>query len=588
MIVPMKHVSLVCFSRNREAMLEVLRDIGVVHLSGSVTPQGDDLEEAKEELNHRQQVLKAFPGGPDAAPTELPAEQVLENVWKLATEVKALNAEIEELRHEEVRIAPLGQFKPEAVARLGERGLHVRFFRSLPKHHPEFPPGCIVTPLEKGEKGNYFAVVSRDEVEVDAEEVPVPRESLDHLNRRIEKMEADVVHKRRAMRVYAGDHERVRSCLDESEERVEFLQARDRMAASGKLSYIQGYCPVHRLESVQAAADENGWGLLAEDPGEDDPVPTLIRYPKWAKPIRVIFEGFGILPGYREVDVAPVFLIFMGLFSAMLVGDAGYGLLFLLATLWGRKKFPNAPKPFFSLMQVLSISTIVWGALTGNYFGIVQAPAPLAGFKIEWLKDQDNIMFLCFLIGAIHLTIAHIWNAIAVSSSLEKLAQVGWIGSTWTMYFAAGTMVLGRPWPGWVTPMFIVSAVLILLFMTPFARIKKDWDGYVMLPLTFVSNFVDIVSYLRLYAVGYASMAVAGAFNDLALGDGLNSVLGGLGAAAILFLGHGLNILLCCMGILVHAIRLNTLEFSSHLKLGWTGSGFAPFRRKHQDEDTAL
>jgi len=127
--------------------------------------------------------------------------------------------------------------------------------------------------------------------------------------------------------------------------------------------------------------------------------------------------------------------------------------------------------------------------------------------------------------------------------------------------------------------------VLILLFMTPPAKFKEEWFNHVMFPLNVVSNFVDVVSYLRLFAVGSASMAVAGAFNDMALAGGVcgvSGVVSGAIAAFILFAGHTLNIVLGAMGILVHGVRLNTLEFSSHLGVQWTGHLYEPFARKRK------
>jgi len=127
--------------------------------------------------------------------------------------------------------------------------------------------------------------------------------------------------------------------------------------------------------------------------------------------------------------------------------------------------------------------------------------------------------------------------------------------------------------------MAAASGVLIVLFMTPVGRLKAEWFNHVMLPLSIVSNFVDVVSYLRLFAVGTASFAVAAAFNEMALGDvrGLGS---GIVAAFVLFFGHTLNILLAAMGVLVHGVRLNTLEFSSHVGMQWTGVPYRPFARE--------
>ncbi|MCZ7592247.1 MAG: hypothetical protein M5U15_08870 [Kiritimatiellae bacterium] len=188
-------------------------------------------------------------------------------------------------------------------------------------------------------------------------------------------------------------------------------------------------------------------------------------------------------------------------------------------------------------------------------------------------------MFLSFLLGAIHLTLAHLWNAMRIWNSPRMLAQLGWIGSTWTMFFVACSFVLGQPMPGWLAPLFIVSVVLIVLFMTAPRDLKGEWFNHVMLPLNLVSNFVDLVSYIRLFAVGAASYTVANSFNTMILAGGVKGIVAGLIAALLLFAGHALNILLCVMGVLVHGVRLITLEFSSHSGISWAGFAYKPFRR---------
>ena len=119
--------------------------------------------------------------------------------------------------------------------------------------------------------------------------------------------------------------------------------------------------------------------------------------------------------------------------------------------------------------------------------------------------------------------------------------------------------------------------------LSPLKQIKSTWENYVSLPLDIISNFVDVVSYLRLFAVGSASLAVAAAFNEMALAGGVSGLLSGALAAFILFAGHALNIVLGAMGILVHGVRLNTLEFSSHLGVQWTGHLYEPFAHKRDN-----
>jgi V/A-type H+-transporting ATPase subunit I len=291
----------------------------------------------------------------------------------------------------------------------------------------------------------------------------------------------------------------------------------------------------------------------------------------------------GVIPGYHEVDISALFLIFFSVFFAMLVGDAGYGALFVLLTVFGKLKFRKAPQEVFNLLLITGVCTIVWGVLTGSYFGLSDIPAPLKQLRLGWLTGPEadkNIMLLCFMLGTVHLTIAHAWNAFRIINTWQVLAQIGWIGSTWTMFFTARSLVLGAPFPPVMQWVLAVSIVLIVLFMNPVQKVKSEWFNYVILPLNVVSNFVDVVSYVRLFAVGAASFSVASAFNQMTSAIGFSNVLGGAGAALIIFFGHTLNILLSVMGVMVHGMRLNTLEFSGHLGMQWTGVPFAPFSIK--------
>ena len=287
-------------------------------------------------------------------------------------------------------------------------------------------------------------------------------------------------------------------------------------------------------------------------------------------------EMIGILPGYEEVDISAIFLLFLSLFCAMLIGDAGYGILFLVITRWARRRLPHAPALPFTLITIMSVSTIVWGALTGSWFGLVRLPAPLMGLKVNWLTDKDNVMSLCFFIGAVQLTLAHAWNAVRMANSFRAVAQIGWIGMAWTMFFTARTAAQGFPFPPHMLWVCAGSVAAIVLFMTPLRELKAEWFQHIVLPLNLVSNFVDIVSYIRLYAVGTASVAVAMAFNEMAA-PMFSSILSGLLGAIILFLGHALNIVLATMGVVVHGVRLNLLEFASHVGMQWTGTPYQPF-----------
>jgi V/A-type H+-transporting ATPase subunit I len=297
------------------------------------------------------------------------------------------------------------------------------------------------------------------------------------------------------------------------------------------------------------------------------------------KPIESVLKLIAIRPGYREADISAAFLLFFSLFFAMLVGDGGYGLLFLAGTFLLKRKLPKLPASATVLLLVLSICTILWGVVTGNYFGIRPSflPPALAGLRIGWLADQKHMMKLCFVIGAVHLMLAHVWNALRVINSLQVIAQIGWICLTWGVFSLARFMVLGEPFPGWAGALMAAGAGAIVLFMTPVKKLKSEWINHAMLPFDLINSFVDIMSYIRLFAVGTASLAMAQATNDIAASIGFGNVLTGLASAVVLFIGHTINVVLCFIGVLVHGVRLNALEFSGHMGLEWSGFEYSPF-----------
>ena len=577
MIVPMKKVTVLVLEHSRDAALERLRKIGVIHLEAIRPAESEDVEAARKEFEYVARALEVLPHKPQAAASGRPAMEVVHALWEILHERKATEDEIEALQHERQRIAPYGDFDPAAVRALAEKGIFVRLYQGSPKEPVSVPPDMILTELGRTPHAVYFTVVHRgDPPGIPAQEIRLPERSLKQIDARLQALEHRLTEMQAGMEQFAGDRASVEALTDAAEDRLHLAEARAGMsAATGKVLYLRGFCPAEDIDRLRDAARDGGWGLIHEDPGEEDRTPTLVRTPRWVRPIEPLMEFIGILPGYREVDISGMFLVFFGLFFAMLVGDAGYGALFLGASLWARRKFPAAPRKLFALLEIMSGATIVWGAITGTFLGIHPKAWPLT---ITWLENEENVKRLCFIIAVIHLSLAHLWNIIRMGRSLQALAQVGWLCTTWTMFFFANKMVLGDTFPAVMGPVFLVGVVLIVLFMTPVRQLKAEWFNHAMLPLNLVSNFVDVVSYIRLFAVGTASFAVANSFNTM-LAPMFGSWVTGLIAAVFLFLAHALNVVLALMGVMVHGVRLNTLEFSGHIGLQWTGVPYHPFRR---------
>jgi V/A-type H+-transporting ATPase subunit I len=588
MIVPMKKVTLVCLDTDRNTTLRSLREVGVLHLVSLSQAVNQDVEKTEarlaEVLSCAKHIADAAGDNPaDTAPGRFPSNpcdlvrQVLED--RLTAEERL--AEVEE---ERLACGPLGDFDPDTVRRLGEKGVTVSLFVSRGRKVPPAPDGFMLRVLGRNGAGVFFALIGAGTPEVDAHPVPLPARRLSAIRADELAARAEVGNASRRLAALAGMLPSLREEAESLKSGLSLHKARAGMADAGRLSALQGFCPRDRIAALRKAAGDGGWGLVVEDPLPDDNVPTLIRNPAFIRPIRLMFELIGVTPGYREADISAAFLVFYSVFFAMLVGDAGYGLLFLALTLTLRFAARKAPRDMIRLLLLLSVCTIAWGSLTGSWFGSSRLPALLDTARLPWLADDRNLMGLCFLIGSIHLTVAHLWSAVRTINRPVAIAQLGWIGMTWTMFLMARSLILDYPVPSFTLWMFLGSLAAIVLFMTPPGAIKHSWPDHVMLPLTVIGNFGDVVSYVRLFAVGSAGAAISQAFNEMALGNGIPTVWAGLSAALILFAAHTLNILLCALGVIVHGVRLNTLEFCSHMGIQWSGFKYRPFSRESAGE----
>jgi V/A-type H+-transporting ATPase subunit I len=222
---------------------------------------------------------------------------------------------------------------------------------------------------------------------------------------------------------------------------------------------------------------------------------------------------------------------------------------------------------------------MTWGLLTGTFFG--QAFAAKAGLRplLPRLNEPKFMQAFCFFLGALHLSVGHCWRAFLKIPSLAALADIGWIGVLWAAFFFAKTLILGEALPFFVTRLLFCGMALVVLFTSPQRNILKGIaSGLGTLALSLMNNFTDVVSYVRLFAVGMAGLAIAETANSIAVGAGGNSALGVLATGAILVVGHGLNLLLGPMSVLVHGVRLNVLEFSSHAGISWSGEPYQPLK----------
>jgi V/A-type H+-transporting ATPase subunit I len=609
-IVPMKEVVLAAPRAERDRTLARLQDAGVLHVAED--QRGDDAEadELRARIDHARHAIGVLAHARSAASDaeieavagrdgdrdasrpgdERSALRLVEEIERLAGRLDDLRETEAELARERARLAPFGAFDPRGLQRLRDHGVAVRLARPTLRAPVPDVPGAVWIELGVRQRRRALALVGPAQV-VEAAEVPDevawPREAPERLREETRQVRAELDRTRARLAALADRRDVLERFLRRSEENLQLEEVRAGMPTVGAVALLRGYVPEDAVERVRGLAREQGWGVWIRDVADPEEAPTLIRNPRWLRPIEPLFAFVGVVPAYGQVDISLPFLVFFSLFFAMIIGDAGYGALFLALTEVGRRLAPRPQGRVVALLRLLSVVTIVWGLLTGNVFGMQALPSLLAWMRLEWLTVERNVIGLTFLVGAVHLTLAHLWNAVRWINSVRALAEVGWVATTWTMYLLARQMVLGDPLPPVAWPLFATGLTLIVLFTTPWRRVPREWFHHALLPLTLVNNFVDVVSYVRLFAVGAATYAVAAAFNQLAAELGLAGPLGGVATALVLFFGHALNVLLAAMGVLVHGVRLNTLEFAGHLHLSWTGRPYRPLAHAPSGEGDA-
>ena len=600
MIVQMKKLTLLCLAHDRAATLETLRGLGVLHVKPVVQPTGTGLEDAREKAAGLKRLLEAIPAAEGAKPTGRDAFAVMSETSDLLDERKESLDRLEALQSEIARVEPFGAFDPASVQALAGKGVVLKLYRASTKTTLPLPEGVTAEKLAVRKTDAYWALFARAPFDwAGAEEQRLPEESLAGMQAESQRIRKGLEEIAQKLQAAAGDRHLLEGSLTLAEAEVKLQEVRAGMGSAEAIAYVEGFLPATDVEPVRQAAAQQGWGLVVEDPGPQDDVPVKLRPPRWASPIKAVFQGISSLPGYNEADVSVVFMLFFSLFFAMIIGDAGYGAIFLGLTLWARKKLP---KDTSRLLMVTSVCTIIWGLVTGSVFGISPEFLQTTFFAKLWVpflhplraRTAQNVMGMCFLIGAIQLSIGHLWNVVdlARQKNLKALEQLGWTLTTGYMFCVADSMVVGgnmlryigspaalKPFTGSVVDgLALVGILLIVLFMMKPSEIKEGWFNLALLPLNLIGNFTDVVSYVRLYAVGAAGFAVADAFNQMIFG-GEATWWWLLIGAVLVFFAHTLNILLCTMGVLVHGIRLNTLEFSNHKGISWSGSAYRPFAK---------
>ena len=614
MIVKMKKVFAATTAARREALLDALRELGVVHLEpaapGASAPAA--VLEALAKVQTAQQVISTVK--PGAARPEVSALAAAEEIHAIARRAEENRARLSALGREADGLALWGELRRESLNALEAAGVPLEFY-AVPAREVGAISAELAAPLaELPGKRTLVAVVDRPGAA-----------SLPEGSQRLEKPPRDIFAVRREAQevdsTLAADARRLAELAglaDELEKKRRELAdqaAYEKALAGAKLGEgvfaVQGWVPVELADELPQQLTVSGLAAVAvsRDPLPEESPPTLLRPAWWARPAAGLLQALDTVPGYREVDVSWMFMLALPVFAAVLIGDAGYGLIFLtVPALLYRKMSLKIGSGLTQLLLVFGALSLIWGVLTGSFFGVsgtelsksvwpfrwigqgmehVRSALGLSNFAVD-LGNKEQLMRLCFIVAAIHLSAAHLLRARRNFPNIVFLSFVGWAIVLWGMYGYVVKFVLNEPaeWPQmWSRPwpyLLIVGLALAVCFGMPSRNpFKAVGLGAASAIFPLIGTFGDSVSYLRLMAIALAGSMLASQFNLLAWQTGT-----WLLAVPILVAGHALNIALTMIALVAHAVRLNILEFSNNLGMEWSGYSYRPFAKMGQEKRT--
>ena len=586
MIVEMKKATILFETRDAEATVHYLRALGVLHVEHQNLPESRDISALWEKVALIHSSFDVLNRAIASEKNTQPQSEITGDWTAVADHLIELGRRQEHLESSSRNIIGQinewerwGDVDPDQILQLRQNGIYLKLYQVPVQEIRSFPDDVVVKTIFTTGDIAHCVVISQRSFECDFLEISPPKQSLSSLKSRLAENTKVMKTVKGEILESASFYEALFGIKKKLEKEIEFQQVVSGMGKEGAISYVTGYIPFDMEGHLIAKARNNQWGIVITEPSAGDNVPTLLRNPTWVNMIKPVLGLLGLSPGYRELDVSMPFLIFFAIFFGILIGDAGYGLVYILLTflltVWLHKtmKLNAEMKTTVSLFYLLGSCAIIWGLLTGTFFGQGWLQ-PL----VPQLNNAESMETFCFFLGALHLSIAHSWRAYLKFPSLTALADVGYICILWTAFFLARTLVLGEAFPPFGIWLVATGIILVILFTSPQARVLRGiGEGLGTIALSFMNNITDVISYVRLFAVGLATLAIAETTNTLASGFG-NGVVALTAGIVILIIGHGLNIILGIISVLVHGVRLNVLEFSGHANVTWSGFTFEPLK----------
>ena len=586
MITQMKKYTFLVFHRDYEAFLEQLRSLGVVHITEKASGTAEDatLQSLLQQADRLRKTIAQ--GAPD---------QLLQEKANVESRIAATEKEAKAM-------AVWGDFSSERIEQLQQAGYSLHFF-VCPQKKFNAEWGTEVA-VEKGQV--YFVVVEKageeaalsEELQAYSTELTLSKKSSAALLQDVEGLKGLLAAQN--ARIELWQKEQLPAMEQEYKETLQQIDwqrvtLNTDTVAEGALKVVEGFCPIDQTAALDTMLQKQNIYFQAEDPTEEDNTPIKLRN-NWFTRMFECFTGMYGMPTYGEFDPTPILAPFYLLFFAMCMGDAGYGLVLIAFGLLVHYKKLNISmfEGLGPIITTLGVGTAVVGLFLGIFFGIPLAqadwyPEALKGIIVQGtVMGYDAQMVLAICIGVFHICLAMVVKAICYTKRFgfkENISTWGWLLLVVGGLSALILLMMFNA-PAEVTKWTLigiagVSALGIYIFnkpgRNPLLNIGAGlWDTYNMA----TGLLGDVLSYVRLYALGLAGGMLGGAFNDLGLMVlGENPTWQWVGFVLILLIGHVLNVAMSALGAFVHPLRLTFVEYFKNSGYEGKGVAYQPFKK---------
>lgn len=607
MVTKMTKYSFILLSEQTEGFLNSLQELGVVDISRSLKPIDEQSSEMLAEADHAKKALSILAACKAGSEKDFkfdgcPVDAVLETQDRIAE----ISAEIAAAKKDIAVRQPWGSFRSEDIHKLESQGLKLRFYSCMKKKFD--PSWAEIRPLEvisETESKVFFVTVSpaKEEYSFPIEAVPTPEGSVNEAEEKLSLLQSKLEKEQQLLANLKSCSDEIRKAYNDSLSRLDlyFAEAATEKAVDNYLTVLTGFAPTSDDKRLCASFDSMDIYYSHEAATKEDNPPVKLKNNWFAKNFEVLTGMYGV-PAYDEFDPTPVLGPFFMLFFAMCMGDAGYGILLMLIALVLRLKMKDSSLgKMHRLIAFLGGMTFVVGIFLGTFFGMSileasWAPAWLKGLCIDgWFPDAKIAgfpvqMVLAVAIGVLHICLAMIIKTINFTKRFgfkKTVATWGWttliVGGLVVVSLGMTEVLSAEAFKWTIIALAVVSCLAIYVFNTPGRNPLLNigsglWDTYNMV----TGLLGDVLSYIRLYALGLAGGMLGNAFNimgtmilDIPV-PGVNWVF----CIIILIFGHVLNLAMSCLGAFVHPLRLTFVEYFKNSGYEGSGAKYNPLTKK--------